>query len=49
MLDNNLPVWQSTITAEMLSDLDLNEADIQSLVEELNDAVMEIAGSYGIQ
>jgi hypothetical protein len=40
-------VWESSVTEEMVSEL--NDNEISMLVEALNDAVMEICQSYEIE
>jgi hypothetical protein len=39
-------IWKSEITVEMVTNI--SDDDIQQLIEELNDAVQEIASSYGV-
>jgi hypothetical protein len=39
-------IWKSEITVEMVKNI--SEENLEQLIEELNDAVQEIASSYGV-
>jgi hypothetical protein len=39
-------IWKSEITVEMVENI--SEENLEQLIEELNDAVQEIAQSYGV-
>lgn len=39
-------IWKSEITVEMVENI--SEENLEQLIEELNDAVQEIASSYGV-
>ena len=40
-------VWESSITAEMVKDLDPNEVEV--LIADLDDAVMLVCQDFGIE
>ena len=40
-------IWQSSITAEMVKDLDPNEVEV--LIADLDDAVMLVCQDFGIE
>lgn len=39
-------IWKSEITVEMVENI--SEENLEQLIDELNDAVQEIAQSYGV-
>jgi trehalose-6-phosphate synthase len=41
------PIWQSTVTAEMVASL--SDKDIELLTEELDDAVARICEDFGVE
>lgn len=43
---NTMTIWKSEITDEMVANL--SDDDIQQLINNLDDAVQEIAESYGV-
>ena len=47
-METEKTVWESSVTKGMIFDAGLSKADVKRLVEELDDAVMEVCLNYSI-
>lgn len=49
MSKKNTAVWKSLVDREMISNAELGDDEIAQLIQDLDDAVMQVCEEYGVR